>query len=174
MADTRGGGGRRGRKPSEGGASPPKGGASPLPPIILNNINFEKWKHRKVFILRSGTPPTMARTYKSYKAPGTRPPPPIFHEVSATECDAIGRLLHYTKNSLSSPCTSQHKHEQKDKTKTLVKFPDHVFIDFDTMCTYLLVLVDFKGSGWWHHEYCHGKHVLQYHTVILEFLVHYN
>ena len=36
----------------------------------------------------------------------------------------------YTKNSLSSPCTSQHKHEQKDKTKTLVKFPDHVFIDF--------------------------------------------
>ena len=47
------------------------------------------------------------------------------------QCDAIGRLLHYTKNSLSSPCTSQHKHEQKDKTKTLVKFPDHVFIDFD-------------------------------------------
>ena len=41
------------------------------------------------------------------------------------QCDAIGRLLHYTKNSLSSPCTSQHKHEQKDKTKTLVKFPDH-------------------------------------------------
>ena len=37
---------------------------------------------------------------------------------------------HYTKNSLSSPCTSQHKHEQKDKTKTLVKFPHHVFIDF--------------------------------------------
>ena len=26
----------------------------------------------------------MARTYKSYQAPGTRPPPPIFHEVSAT------------------------------------------------------------------------------------------
>ena len=26
--------------------------------------------------------------------------------------------------------TVQHKHEQKDKTKTLVKFPDHVFIDF--------------------------------------------
>ena len=44
--------------------------------------------------------------------------------------DPIGRLLHYTKNSLSSPCTSQHKHEQNDKTKTLVKFPDHVFIDF--------------------------------------------
>ena len=39
-------------------------------------------------------------------------------------------IAHYTKNSLSSPCTSQHKHEQKDKTKTLVKFPDHVFIDF--------------------------------------------
>ena len=46
------------------------------------------------------------------------------------QCDAIRRLLHYTKNSLSSTCTSQHKHEQKDKTKTLFKFPDHVFIDF--------------------------------------------
>ena len=32
---------------------------------------------------------------------------------------------------IASPCTSQHKHEQKDKTKTLVKSPDHVFIDFD-------------------------------------------
>ena len=50
------------------------------------------------------------------------------------QCDAIGRLLHYTKNSLSSPCTSQHKHEQKDKTKTLVKFPDHIFIDFGCNC----------------------------------------
>ena len=30
----------------------------------------------------------MARTYKSYKAPGT-PPPPIFHEVSATVNYAI-------------------------------------------------------------------------------------
>ena len=48
---------------------------------------------------------------------------------SAMRC--YWRSLHYTKNSLSSPCTSQHKHEQKDKTKTLVKFPDHVFIDFD-------------------------------------------
>ena len=44
-------------------------------------------------------------------------------------CDAIGRLLH-TKYSLSSPCTSQHKHEQKDKTNTFVKYPDHIFIDF--------------------------------------------
>ena len=26
----------------------------------------------------------MKRTYKSYKALGARPPPPIFHEVSAT------------------------------------------------------------------------------------------
>ena len=26
----------------------------------------------------------MGWTYKSYEAPGTRPPPPIFHEVSAT------------------------------------------------------------------------------------------
>ena len=54
----------------------------------------------------------------------------IFWSWVIQHCDAIGRLLHYTKNSLSSPCTSQHKHEQKDKTKTLVKFPDYVFIDF--------------------------------------------
>ena len=47
------------------------------------------------------------------------------------QCDATGRLRHYTKNSSSSPCKSQHKHEQKDKTKTLVKFSDYVFIDFD-------------------------------------------
>ena len=33
--------------------------------------------------------PTMARRYKSYKAPGTRPPPPpIFNEVSATATNA--------------------------------------------------------------------------------------
>ena len=31
-------------------------------------------------------PPTMAQTYKSYKAPGIRPP--IFHEVSC-ECNSI-------------------------------------------------------------------------------------
>ena len=37
---------------------------------------------------------------------------------------------YWTIASLSSPCTSQHKHEQKDKTKTLVKFPNHVFVDF--------------------------------------------
>ena len=45
--------------------------------------------------------------------------------------NAIGRLLHYTKNSLSSPCTSLHKHEQKDRTKTLAESPDHILIDFD-------------------------------------------
>ena len=44
--------------------------------------------------------------------------------------NAIGRLLHYTKNSLSSTCTSQHKHEQKDRTKTLAEFLDHIHIDF--------------------------------------------
>ena len=27
--------------------------------------------------------------------------------------DAIGQMFHYTKNPLSSPCTSLHKHEQK-------------------------------------------------------------
>ena len=45
--------------------------------------------------------------------------------------DAIGRLLHYAaKNLLSSPCTSLNKHEQKDRTKTLAEFPDHVSIDY--------------------------------------------
>ena len=44
----------------------------------------------------------------------------------------IGWLLHYAKNSLSSPCTSLHKLEQKHKTKTLVKFPDHISIDYDS------------------------------------------
>ena len=34
---------------------------------------------------------------------------------------SIGRLLHYTKNSLSSLCTSLHKHEQKDRTKTCLQ-----------------------------------------------------
>ena len=43
--------------------------------------------------------------------------------------NAIGRLLHYTKNSLSSPCTSLHKHEQKDTTKTLAESPDHISMD---------------------------------------------
>ena len=58
--------------------------------------------------------------------------------------------LHYTNNSLSSPCTSlKHKHEQNEKTKTLVKYPDHTFIDvgyerlrplseFSNTCTYRL------------------------------------
>ena len=32
--------------------------------------------------------------------------------------------------SLPSPCTSQHKHEQKDRTKTFVKAPDHTEIDY--------------------------------------------
>ena len=61
------------------------------------------------------------------------------------QCDAIGRLLHYTKSSLSSPCTSQHKHEQKDKTKTLVKFPDHVFTEFGSHD--LRQLVDNKSAA---------------------------
>ena len=40
MADTRGGG-------AKGGASPPNN--------IYSSFSFEKWKHKKVFILRSGT-----------------------------------------------------------------------------------------------------------------------
>ena len=38
-------------------------------------------------------------------------------------CGDIGRSLHYTKNSLSSSCTSQHKHEQKDKNKDVSQVP---------------------------------------------------
>ena len=67
-------------------------------------------------------------------------------------CDAIGRLLHYAKNSLSSPCTNSHKHEQTDKTKTLVKYPDHIFIDFEsaqqnckiTVCVFPLLTMERK------------------------------
>lgn len=42
-------------------------------------------------------------------------------------------LLHdcYTKT-----CKRQHKHEQKDGTKTLVVFPDHIFIDYDFNCLF--------------------------------------
>ena len=32
----------------------------------------------------------------------------------------------------SSPCTKLHKVEQKDRTKTLAEFPDHILNDFDS------------------------------------------
>ena len=49
-------------------------------------------------------PPTMGRTYKSYEAPGTRPPPPIFHEVSATVCNlAFADLLQFVQATCSKP-----------------------------------------------------------------------
>ena len=38
----------------------------------------------------------------------------------------------------------QHKHEQKDKTKTLVKFPDHVFIDFVLTLQYNFPLLELQ------------------------------
>ena len=38
--------------------------------------------------------------------------------------------LTHAKNSLSSPFTSLHKHQQKDTTKTLTKFTDYVSIDY--------------------------------------------
>ena len=30
----------------------------------------------------------------------------------------------------SSPCTKLHKDEQKDRTKTLAEFPDHILNDY--------------------------------------------
>ena len=54
--------------------------------------------------------------------------------------DAIGRLLHYAKNPLSSPCTS-HKHEQKDricKDSSRVSRP----------CLYLLCLNQWAQCKW--------------------------
>ena len=39
-------------------------------------------------------------------------------------------LLHYIKNLLPLPCASQHEREQKYKTKTLVRFPENIFIDY--------------------------------------------
>ena len=41
------------------------------------------WEHA------SGSPYHMERAYTSYETPGTRPPPPIFHEVSST----VGKSL---------------------------------------------------------------------------------
>ena len=42
---------------------------------------------------------------------------------------------------MTYPCAHQYiyKHEQKDKTKTLVKFLDHIFIDFGVTQIHLYV-----------------------------------
>ena len=58
-------------------------------------------------------------------------------DISTVRLSDLERYCHWkiaalnAKNPLSSPCTSLHKHEQKDRTKTLAKFPDHVSIDYD-------------------------------------------
>ena len=36
----------------------------------------------------------------------------------------------YQKHMSWSPCTSLHKREQEDRTKTFAKFPDHISIDY--------------------------------------------
>ena len=53
--------------------------------------------------------------------------PLIFHWCGSVlqRGNTIGGLLHYTKNSLSSLCTSQHKHKQKDRTKMSGESPEH-------------------------------------------------
>ena len=43
---------------------------------------------------------------------------------------AIGSFLHYTKYNIFKPRTSLHKIEQKDRTKTLALFPDHILNDY--------------------------------------------
>ena len=35
--------------------------------------------------------------------------------------------------TVDGPCTKLHKVEQKDRTKTLAEFPDHVLNDYDKM-----------------------------------------
>ena len=69
-------------------------------------------------------PPITARTYKSYKAPGTRPPP-IFHEVSATDYNLQNSILRHTLViysvvlSLSLERTIlQNLFRRKDRTNT--------------------------------------------------------
>ena len=48
----------------------------------------------------------MARTYKSYKALGTRTPPPIFHEVSAT----VSKTISYKMPVFTAFCFGSFHH----------------------------------------------------------------
>ena len=40
-------------------------------------------------------------------------------------------ILKYNGFSDRAPCTKLHKDEQKDRTKTLAEFPDHILNDYD-------------------------------------------
>ena len=39
-------------------------------------------------------------------------------------------ILKYNGFSVRAPCTKLHKVEQKDRTKTLAEFPDHILNDY--------------------------------------------
>ena len=55
----------------------------------------------------------MGQTYKSYEALGTRPPPPIFHEMSATE---------HTSEEISLDCEIAAQSIYNVITKKILKF----------------------------------------------------
>ena len=50
--------------------------------------------------------------------------------IKPTNAAIAGWLLHYTKNTMYSPCTCLHKREPKDRTKTFAKFPEHFSFDY--------------------------------------------
>ena len=45
-------------------------------------------------------------------------------------------ILKYNVLSDRAPCTKLHKVEQKDRTKTLAEFPDHILNDYMIQVTF--------------------------------------
>ena len=73
-------------------------------------------------------------TYRINCIRGHRSFQPNLHIVDWDMVWKLGKLqstYNEPKNTLSSPCTSLHKCEQKDGTKTFPKFPDHISINYD-------------------------------------------
>ena len=63
---------------------------------------------------------------------------------------AIGWFAHYTEiQCVHWPCTKLHKREQKDRTRTLAEFPNHVLKDYDLvpLIWYNLSSVTERGEG---------------------------
>ena len=50
-------------------------------------------------------------------------------------------ILKYNGFSDRAPCTKLHKDEQKDRTKTLAEFPDHILNDYDLIHTNLTLII---------------------------------
>jgi hypothetical protein len=54
-----------------------------------------------------------------------------------TELDDSFIILKYNVFIDRAPCTKLHKREQKDSTKTLPEFPNHVLKDYGGACALL-------------------------------------